>query len=115
MMILMKIYWLFVMLICARAAGAEPVVSPTPTASASPAVTITQSVTELSAQRAAAERSKIYHAGAAYGRWLDQPECVCSVVPLRSRSCHCSPVGLFGSSGGALAKFNRRNTSPGWH
>jgi len=38
----------------------------------SPAATITQSVTELSAQRAAAERSKIYRTGAAYGRWLDQ-------------------------------------------
>jgi small-conductance mechanosensitive channel len=73
MMILMRIYCAFVMFICASALGAEPVASPSPpTASASPAATITQSVTELSAQRAAAERSKIYHAGAAYGRWLDQ-------------------------------------------
>jgi small-conductance mechanosensitive channel len=62
------------MFICASAVGAEPVVSPSPmpTASASPAATITQSVTELSAQRAATERSKIYRTGAAYGRWLDQ-------------------------------------------
>src|SRR5438132_9980883 len=45
---------------------------PSPAESASPAATLTQSVTELSAQRAAAERSKIYRAGADYGRWLDQ-------------------------------------------
>jgi hypothetical protein len=71
---LMRIYYAFVMFICVSAVGAEPVVSPSPTvtASAAPAAAITQSVTELSAQRAAAERSKIYHAGAAYGRWLDQ-------------------------------------------
>src|SRR4030095_8784425 len=73
MMILMRIYCAFVMFVYASAIGAEPVVSPTPpTASASPAAKITQSVTELSAQRAAAERSKIFHAGEAYGRWLDQ-------------------------------------------
>jgi small-conductance mechanosensitive channel len=73
-MTLRRIYCAFVMFICASAAGAEPVVSPSPpvTATASPAATITQSVAELSAQRAAAERSKIYRTGAAYGRWLDQ-------------------------------------------
>jgi small-conductance mechanosensitive channel len=73
-MTLMRIYCAFVMFICASAVGAEPVASPSPpsTVSASPASTITQSVTELSAQRAAAERSKIYRTGAAYGRWLDQ-------------------------------------------
>jgi len=61
------------MFVCSGAAAAEPVVSPSPpTASGSPAATITQSVAELSAQRAAAERSKIYRTGAAYGRWLDQ-------------------------------------------
>src|SRR6266853_3014275 len=49
--------------------GASP--SPSPAASESPAATIAQSVSELSAQRAAAERSKIYRAGADYGRWLD--------------------------------------------
>src|SRR6266480_2391424 len=52
--------------------GSTPVPSPSPAASESPAATIAQSVTELSAQRAAAERSKIYRAGADYGRWLDQ-------------------------------------------
>jgi small-conductance mechanosensitive channel len=52
--------------------SATPVPSPSPAASESPVATITQSVTELSAQRAAAERSKIYRAGADYGRWLDQ-------------------------------------------
>jgi small-conductance mechanosensitive channel len=61
------------MLICAGAVGAEPVVSPSPqpTAESSPA-TIAASVTELSAQRALTDRSKIYRTGAAYGRWLDQ-------------------------------------------
>jgi len=49
-----------------------PSASPSLPASASPVTTITQSVTELSAQGAAAERSKIYRTGAAYGRWLDQ-------------------------------------------
>jgi small-conductance mechanosensitive channel len=73
-MTLMRIYCAVVMFICASAVGAEPVASPPqpPAASASPPATITQSVTELSAQRAAAERSKIYRTGAAYGRWLDQ-------------------------------------------
>ncbi len=72
-MILMRIYCAFVMLICATAVAAEPVVSPSPpTESASPAATITQSVSELSAQRAATERSKIYRSGRDYGYWLDQ-------------------------------------------
>jgi len=43
-----------------------------PIASESPAATLAKSVSELSAQSAATERSKIYHAGAAFGRWLDQ-------------------------------------------
>jgi hypothetical protein len=62
------------MFVCASVVGAEPVVSPSPspTVSATPATTITQSVAELSAQRAATERSKIYRTGAAYGRWLDE-------------------------------------------
>ena len=56
------------------AIAAEPSASPSasPAASESPAATLTQSVTELSAQRAAGERSQIYRAGAAYSRWLDQ-------------------------------------------
>jgi small-conductance mechanosensitive channel len=61
------------MFACAGAVGAEPVVSPSPqpTAESSPA-TIAASVTDLSAQRALTERSKIYRTGADYGRWLDQ-------------------------------------------
>jgi small-conductance mechanosensitive channel len=60
--------------VCVSAIAAEPTASPSayPAASESPAATLTQSVTELSAQRAAAERSQIYRAGAAYSRWLDQ-------------------------------------------
>ena len=54
--------------------AAEPSASPSPSPieSESPPATIAQSVSELSAQRAAAERSKIYQAGVAYSRWLDQ-------------------------------------------
>jgi small-conductance mechanosensitive channel len=54
--------------------AAEPSASPSPSRneSESPSATIAQSVSELSAQRAAAERSKIYRAGADYSRWLDQ-------------------------------------------
>src|SRR5438067_4826403 len=48
-----------------------PSPSPSPVESASPAATLTQSVSELSAQRAAAERSKIYRTGVTYSRWLD--------------------------------------------
>jgi small-conductance mechanosensitive channel len=55
------------------AIAAEPSASPSPSPSASPEeVTLTQSVAELSAQRAAAERSQIYRIGATYSRWLDQ-------------------------------------------
>jgi hypothetical protein len=70
----MKIYCAFVMFICASVVGAESVISPSPSpmVSETPATTITQSVADLSAQRAAMERSKIYHAGADYGRCLDQ-------------------------------------------
>src|SRR6266850_4406631 len=54
--------------------AAEPSASPSASPDASPAATATlaQSFSELSAQRAAAERSQIYRAGAAYSRWLDQ-------------------------------------------
>jgi len=52
--------------------AAEPSASPAPSPAASPPATLTQEFSELSAQRAAAERSKIYRAGAAYSRWLDQ-------------------------------------------
>jgi hypothetical protein len=56
----------------AMAMEATPSPSPTLPESVSPSPTITQSVTELSAQRAAADRSKIYRAGRDYGLWLDQ-------------------------------------------
>jgi len=59
---------------CVSAMAAEPSATPSPSTSAaeSPAATIAQSVTDLSAQRAAAERSKIYRAGRDYSLWLDQ-------------------------------------------
>jgi small-conductance mechanosensitive channel len=59
---------------CVSAIAAEPSATPSPSASAaeSPASTIAQSVTDISAQRAAAERSKIYRAGRDYSLWLDQ-------------------------------------------
>src|SRR6266513_6170601 len=70
----MKISCLLIVLLCQSAVAAIPTPLPSPsvTASVSPAATITQSVTQLSAQRAATERSNIYRTGAAYGRWLDQ-------------------------------------------
>jgi small-conductance mechanosensitive channel len=52
--------------------AAEPSASPSPIESASPAATIEKSISDLSAQRALAERSKIYRSGATYSRWLDQ-------------------------------------------
>ena len=57
-----------------RALAAEPSATPSPSPSVieSPAPTLAESVTELSAQRAAAERSKIYWAGRDYSHWLDQ-------------------------------------------
>src|SRR5213080_784806 len=70
----MKISCLLIVFLCQSAVAAIPTPLPSPsvTASVSPAATITQSVTELSTQRAATERSKIYRTGASYGRWLDQ-------------------------------------------
>src|SRR5438552_16992806 len=56
--------------IAAAEPSPTPSPSPSPVESASPAATLTQSVSELSAQRAAAERSKSYRASADYGRWL---------------------------------------------
>jgi small-conductance mechanosensitive channel len=62
--------------VCASAIAAEPSATPSPFPTPSPAestaAALTQSVTELSAQRAAAERSQIYRTGADYSRWLDQ-------------------------------------------
>ena len=57
-------------LISLTAIAAEQSPSPTPGADATP--TIVQSVTQLSAQRAAMERSQIYRAGLSYSRWIDQ-------------------------------------------
>jgi small-conductance mechanosensitive channel len=58
--------------IAAAEPSASPVPSPSPAASESPVATIAQSVTDISAQRAAAERSKIYRAGRDYSLWLDE-------------------------------------------
>src|SRR5438045_7712042 len=53
---------------CVSAMGAEPSATPPPSASpaASESPPATQSVSQL------LERSKVYRAGAAYSRWLDQ-------------------------------------------
>jgi len=56
---------------CLGTSWAEPTSTPTPTAFEAPAPAIAKSVTDLSAQRAATERSKIYRAGRDYGLWLD--------------------------------------------
>src|SRR5437773_3583549 len=62
--------------VCISAIRAEPSATPSPSASPasseSPAATLTQSVSQLSALNAAMERSKVYRAGAAYSKWLDQ-------------------------------------------
>jgi small-conductance mechanosensitive channel len=66
----------FLAIVCASAIAAGPSASPTPSVTASPAespaAAITQTVTDLSAQRATAERWRIYRAGRAYSEWLDQ-------------------------------------------
>jgi small-conductance mechanosensitive channel len=73
-----KTFFLYALIVCmcvsafAAEPSSTPVPSPSPSASESPVGTIAQSVTELSAQRAAAERSKIYRSGATYSRWLDR-------------------------------------------
>jgi small-conductance mechanosensitive channel len=71
-----RVLFALIALVCVSAIKAEPSTTPSPSASPgaseSPAATLTQSVSQLSAQSAAAERSKIYRAGAAYSRWLDQ-------------------------------------------
>src|SRR5438477_683728 len=65
-----RIFVALIGLICVSALAAEP--SATPAPAESPAPTIAESVTDLSAQRAAADRSKIYRAGRDYSEWLDQ-------------------------------------------
>ena len=61
-------------LLGATAFAADPSATPTPSASSPQPeeATITQSVTDLSAQRAATERSKIYRGGRDYSLWLDE-------------------------------------------
>jgi Small-conductance mechanosensitive channel len=67
-------------IVCLSAVAAPPTPTPAPSASpgASPdespsaAATLVQSVSELSAQKVAEERSKIYRAGVDYSKWLDQ-------------------------------------------
>jgi small-conductance mechanosensitive channel len=63
-----------ILLTCMTAVAAEPGPSPSvvPSPSESSTPTIAQSVTALSAQRAAMERSKIYRTGVSYSQWLDQ-------------------------------------------
>jgi small-conductance mechanosensitive channel len=60
---------------CVSAIASEPNLTPSPSAppsvDASPAATLAP-VSELSAQTATTERSRIYRAGAAYSKWLDQ-------------------------------------------
>ena len=71
-----RVFAFLIAFACVSATAAEPSASPTPSpatsSTESPASTIAQSVTDLSAQRAAAERSKIYRAGRDYSLWLDQ-------------------------------------------
>src|SRR5690242_7085156 len=63
-----------VILTSLSAIAAEPSATPSPSPSPaeSPPPTVAQSVSELSAQRAATDRSKIYRAGRDYSLWLDQ-------------------------------------------
>src|ERR1700724_1769100 len=69
-----RVFAFLIAFACVSATAAEPSATPppSPTATESSAPTIAQSVTDLSAQRAAAERSKIYRAGRDYSLWLDQ-------------------------------------------
>src|SRR5438445_11870541 len=65
-----RVWCTLIALSCVNALAAEPSATPAPVGS--PAPTIAESVTDLSAQRAAMERSRIYHVGADYSKWLDQ-------------------------------------------
>jgi small-conductance mechanosensitive channel len=69
-----RVWCALIAISCVNALAAEPSATPSPSPSVaeSPAATIAQSVTDLSAQRAAAERSRIYRAGRDYSEWLDQ-------------------------------------------
>src|SRR6266404_121155 len=63
-----RVWCALIAISCVNALEAEPSATP----AESPAPTIAESVTDLSAQRAAMDRSKIYHAGRDYSQWLDQ-------------------------------------------
>src|SRR4029453_10269107 len=71
-----RVWCALIAMSCANALAAESSATPNPTASPataeSPAATITESITDISAQRARTERSKIYRAGRDYSLWLDQ-------------------------------------------
>jgi small-conductance mechanosensitive channel len=71
-----RVFFALIAFVCVRGIAGEPSAAPSPSvspaASDSPAPTLAQSLSQLSAQSAAAERSKIYRAGAAYSEWLDQ-------------------------------------------
>src|SRR5437016_12507258 len=68
-----RIFFALIGLICVNALATEPSATPSPSASPSEsaASAVAQSVSELSAQRAAMERSRIYHVGVDYSKWLD--------------------------------------------
>src|SRR5438270_12811451 len=67
-----RVWCALIAITCVNALAAEPSATPSASVAESAAPTIAQSVTDISAQRAAAERSKIYYAGADYSKWLDQ-------------------------------------------
>ena len=69
-----RVWCALIAITCVNAFAAEPSATPSPSASPteSETSTIAQSVTDISAQRAATERSKIYRAGRDYSLWLDQ-------------------------------------------
>src|SRR5437879_6334819 len=67
-----RIFFALIGLICVNAFATEPSATPSASVAEPLAPTIAQSFTELSAQSAAADRSKIYRAGVDYSKWLDQ-------------------------------------------
>ena len=72
MMNTIRVWLVLIALSCVNAFAAEPSATPSASPAPSETSTIAQSVTDLSAQRAATERSKIYRAGRDYSLWLDE-------------------------------------------
>jgi hypothetical protein len=131
-----RVLFALIAFVCVSAIASEPDLTPSPSAppaaSESPAATLAPSVSELSAQNAATERSRICRAGAAYSKWLDQiakdsrsaflqqrvfdrvtwMRLLASVGALSLLSI--SPARLFGSLGDARARYNRNATSLLW-